>query len=92
MPPHTRIPSIQDRNALGLANRGDGRVALAPIFFNGQARVAIVYVHANNGHPIMQILGICPGPEDQLTDIQGLPASTEVVAVEEHGDQKRALN
>ena len=73
---HTRLPTLIEQESLVLANKGDGKVVLTPIFFNGQARMALAYMlQAPNGSPYLRVLGVCLEPGDVLADKGGNPAS-----------------
>jgi hypothetical protein len=78
---------MQDRDALVLANKGDGRVVLAPIFFNGKARIALAYLGEHEGCPFLKILGVCLDHDDLVLDQRGTPAGVNPPVPE-----KRSLN
>jgi hypothetical protein len=72
---YSRLPSMQDRESLVLANRGDGRVVLAPVYLNGQERMALAYMEQTpQGAPYLRIIGVCIDEGDRLTNKDGTPA------------------
>lgn len=80
---HTRLPNLQDREALVLANKGDGRIVLAPVYLNGQERFALAHLEQTpQGATYLRILGVCIDSSDTLTDKDGIPAGLTPPPVE----------
>lgn len=72
---HTRKPGPDDRQVLEIANNYPGSLVLAPVFFNGESRLALALAGQNEGGLFLRVLGVLVEPHDVLLDPNGNPPS-----------------
>lgn len=73
--PELKKPQAVDIEKVQLIRAAPESVTLMPIFFNGQARLALVLPMVNNQGPYVRLLAILPVSEDVIENGLGQPAS-----------------
>jgi len=72
--PH-RPPTEEEIEVLGLVSRQTEKLAVMPVFFNGQERFALVLLNKNEAGMYVKLLAVLPIPSDEISDGKGAPAS-----------------
>lgn len=72
---HRRPPTINEQDILRLVHVASDRVALMPVFFNGEQRFALVLIEENEAGKYVRLLAVLTLPEDQVLNSQGVAGS-----------------
>lgn len=72
--PATHLPTERDIAALQVVHRMTDRLVLAPVFINGEPRIALALLSRNeDGAAVLQVIANLVQPTDVVLDSRGCP-------------------
>lgn len=75
MTEHSRDPDAEEMDVLVSIHKTPEKVALMPVFFNGQERFALVLLCTNSSGNYIRVLAILTNNNDALLNGKGDPAA-----------------